>query len=70
MLVGIAIPAWAAQFFVVQSVTSKTCQLQKAKPDGTSMVMVGDLAYSTKEEAKAALKSAIETGQCAKGGKD
>jgi hypothetical protein len=60
-----ASPALAAEFYLVQNVTDKTCSIETSKPDGTTLVMIGTSSYASKQEAKAAKKAAVEAGQCA-----
>jgi hypothetical protein len=57
LLMIVATPALAVEYYVVQDPTTKKCSVVKEKPDGKTMVMVGTEAYATKEEAKAAKKA-------------
>jgi septal ring-binding cell division protein DamX len=67
MLLALSSPALAAEFYVVMEVNPKDpwdkCRVAETKPDGTTMVMVGEGPYATREEAKQAQKKAPE---CAK----
>jgi hypothetical protein len=60
VLIAMATPALAAEFYVAQDPESKRCKIVEEKPDGQSMIMIGTKAYATKEEAKAAKKAAAE----------
>jgi hypothetical protein len=60
VLIAIATPALAEEFYVGQEPETKRCKIVTEKPDGQSMVMIGTDAYATKEEAKAAKKAAAE----------
>ena len=60
VLIAIATPALADEFFVGQDPESKRCKIVTEKPDGQTMVMIGTVSYATKEEAKAAKKAAAE----------
>ena len=57
LLITVATPALAAEFYVVQDPTTKRCNVVSEKPDGKTWVMVGTEVYGTKEEAKAAKKA-------------
>jgi hypothetical protein len=57
-------PALAAEFYVAQDPSTKDCTIVEAKPDGTTMMMVGTSSYPAKEEARAALRAARRTGKC------
>ena len=59
-------PALAAQFYVVMKSTTKTCQIIGIPPDGKKRVLVGGTSYSTKEDARAAEKTAPECQGAAK----
>ena len=54
LLLAVATPALAAEFYLVQDPKTKKCNIVGEKPDGKTWVMVGTEAYATKEEAKAA----------------
>ena len=53
-------PASAAEFFVAKDTAANKCKIVETKPDGKTLVMVGESSYPTKEEAKAAKKKAAE----------
>ncbi len=54
----IATPAFAAEYYIVQSSASKKCSVVSKKPTSDKMTLVGDgTAYKSKKEAKAALKT-------------
>ena len=60
VLIAIATPALAEEFYVGQNPESKKCKVVTEKPDGQDMVMIGTEPYATKEEAKAAKKAASD----------
>ena len=60
VLIAVATPALAAEYFVAQDPTTKKCKIVEEKPDGETLVMIGTTSYATKEEAKAAKKAAAE----------
>jgi hypothetical protein len=60
LLVAVAGPAFAAEFYVAQNPTTKKCKVVEAMPDGQTKIMVGTSSYATKAEAKAAKKAAAE----------
>jgi len=60
VLIAIATPALAEEFYVGQDPESKRCKVVTEKPDGQTMIMIGTESYATKEEAKAAKKAAAE----------
>ena len=58
LLTTFAIPAAAAEFYVVQSPSTKTCTIVEQKPVGQSMVVVGDgKVFTTRAEAESAMKT-------------
>jgi hypothetical protein len=60
LLIAVATPALAAEFYVGQDPTTKKCSVVTEKPDGQTMVMIGTQPYATRPEAKAAKKAAAE----------
>jgi hypothetical protein len=55
----IATPTFAAEYYIVQSASSKKCSVASKKPTSDKMTVVGDgTAYKSKKEARAALKGA------------
>jgi hypothetical protein len=60
VLIAIATPALAEEFYVGQDPESKRCKVVTEKPDGQTMIMIGTESYATREEAKAARKAAAE----------
>jgi hypothetical protein len=57
VLMAVATPALAAEFYIAQDPTTKECTVIEEKPDGQTKVMMGTKVYATKEEAKAARKA-------------
>jgi hypothetical protein len=60
VLIAIATPALAEEFYVGQDPESKRCKVVTEKPDGQTMVMIGTESYATKEDAKAAKKASSD----------
>lgn len=51
-------PAFAAEeYYVVQDTTTKRCTIVQEKPTTTTMVMVGPVAFKTRAEAEAGMKT-------------
>ena len=51
LLVGVAAPAFAAEFFIVRG-PDKKCQIVEKRPTDTKLVIVGDKAYISRDEAQ------------------
>lgn len=45
-------------YFVAQDATTKKCKIVKKKPDGATLVMIGNASYATKDEARTAKRAA------------
>jgi hypothetical protein len=60
VVVALAAPAFAAEFYVAQNVADKKCSIVEAKPDGKAATMVGKMSYKSKDDADKALKAAAE----------
>jgi hypothetical protein len=60
VLLALATPALAAEFFLAKDPATGKCSISTEKPDGTKLVMVGTESYPTKEEAKVAKKASAE----------
>src|SRR5215472_15659686 len=55
----IATPTFAAEYYIIQSASSKKCAVASKKPTSDEATLVGDgTAYKTKKEARTALKAA------------
>ena len=55
----IATPAFAAEYYLVQSAKSKKCSVATNKPASDKLTLVGlGTPYASKKEARAALKAA------------
>ena len=50
LFVGVAAPAFAAEFFIVRG-PDKKCLIVEKRPTDTKMVIIGNKAYVTREEA-------------------
>ncbi len=50
-LIGATAPAFAAEFFIVRG-PDKRCQIVEKRPTDTKIVVIGNKAYVTKEEAQ------------------
>ena len=57
-----ALPASAATYYVVQDSRTKHCKVSARKPQGSTMVQVGD-TYTSSQDAKTAMKAASDCQQ-------
>lgn len=55
VMVGVAAPALAAEYYVVRGPDMK-CKVVETKPVDKTIIVVGDKAYVTREEAEADVK--------------
>jgi hypothetical protein len=55
LIVGIATPALAAEYFVVRG-PDKKCKIVEQRPTDKTIVIVGDRAYVSREEADKQMK--------------
>jgi hypothetical protein len=60
LVFALATPAFAAQFYVGLDAATKECQVLSARPDGTTMKMVGSGAYKSQAEAEQAIQNLSE----------
>jgi hypothetical protein len=51
ILVGSAAPAFAADYYIVRG-PDKKCKVVETRPTDTTIVVIGDKTYVTKEEAE------------------
>jgi hypothetical protein len=51
LLVGATAPAFAAEFFIVRG-PDKKCQIVEKRPTDTKMVVIGNKAYVSRDEAQ------------------
>jgi len=59
ILIGLAVPASARNYYVVQNTKTLKCSVLPKKPKGKTVVIVsGTAAYKTRKEAYAALRAA------------
>jgi hypothetical protein len=59
LLVGLAGPAFATKYYVVQNSKTLKCSVVPKKPKGKTVVLVGaGTAHKTRSEARAALRAA------------
>lgn len=59
LLVGATAPAFAAEFFIVRG-PDKRCQIVEKRPTDTKMVVIGNKAYVTRDEAQKELSVACK----------
>ena len=58
VLLTVATPALAAEFFIVQDSATKKCTIVDKRPTVTTTTVVGgDRVYTTREEATAGMKT-------------
>jgi hypothetical protein len=50
LLVGATAPAFAAEFYIVRG-ADKKCTIVETRPTDKAMVVIGDKAYVTRDEA-------------------
>lgn len=55
-LVVVSGPALAAEFFIVRDPATKQCRIVESRPTDKTVVVVGDKAFVTREEADRQLK--------------
>lgn len=55
----VAVPAWAAQFFIVEDTQKKSCAITQEVPTGDQFVLVGDGAYGDEATAAADMKKML-----------
>ena len=60
VMVGLASPAFAASYYVVQNSKTHKCSVSTSKPSAKSKttVLIGDASYKTKKEATDAMTAA------------
>ena len=60
LMAGLASPAFAATYYVVQSTKTQKCSVTMSKPSAKSKTaaLVGDAVYKTKKEATDAMAAA------------
>lgn len=51
-LTAMTVPALAAEYYVVRDPDTKKCRVVESRPTDTKIVVVGDKAFVTKEEAE------------------
>jgi hypothetical protein len=51
-LVATTAPAFAADFFVVRDPDTRKCRVVESRPADTKIVVVGDKAFVTRDEAQ------------------
>ena len=55
-LVAVSAPAFAAEFFIVRDPATKKCRIVETRPTEKTMVIIGDKAYVSRDEADRQLK--------------
>ena len=55
-LAAMTAPAFAAEFYVVRDPATKTCKVVETRPTDKTMVVIGDKAYVTRDEAEKQVK--------------
>jgi hypothetical protein len=51
LFIGATAPAFAAEYFIVRG-PDKKCQIVEKRPTDKTMVVIGDKAYVTRDEAQ------------------
>ena len=58
LVTGLASPAWARHYYVVQNTKTLKCSVLPKKPKGKTVIVVsGGAAYKSRSEARAALRA-------------
>jgi hypothetical protein len=60
LVVALATPALAAQYYVAQNNSTHKCSIVSHKPDGTKLILLGSGGFKTKSQARDALKGMSE----------
>jgi hypothetical protein len=55
MAVAIAVPAFAQEYYIVRG-PDKKCRIVETRPTEKTIVVIGDKAYVTREEAEKQIK--------------
>ncbi len=50
LLIGASAPAFAAEYYIIRG-SDKKCKVVETRPTDKTMIVVGDKAYVTREEA-------------------
>jgi hypothetical protein len=59
VVIGLASPAFARKYYIVQNTKTLKCSVLPKKPKGKTVVLVsGSTSYKTRNEARSALRSA------------
>ena len=56
VLAATAVPALSAEYFVVRDPSTKTCKVVETRPTDKTIVVMGDKAFVTREEAEKQVK--------------
>jgi hypothetical protein len=56
-IVALPVAAQTTEYYVVQDATTKRCTIVEQKPTTTSVVQVGPLAFKSRTEAEAGMKT-------------
>jgi len=57
VLVAVASPVLAEEFYVVQDVKTKKCTVVNEKPTTTTVTQIGPVAFKTRSEAEGSIKT-------------
>lgn len=61
LVIGLSAPAFASKYYVVQNSKTLKCSVAPKKPKGKTVVLVGSgTAHKTKNDARAALRTAAK----------
>ena len=55
-LTAMTAPAFAAEYYVVRDPSTKTCRVVETRPTDKTVMVIGDKAYVTREEAEKQVK--------------
>lgn len=50
--ISVTSPAFAAEYFIVRDADDKECRIVETRPTEETVIVIGDRAYVTREEAE------------------
>ena len=56
VLTATAVPALSAEYYVIRDASTKTCKVVETRPTDKTVVVMGDKAFVTREEAEKQVK--------------
>jgi hypothetical protein len=59
LVIFFALPASAAEYYVVQDTVTKKCAVVSERPTGSTTIIIGNIVYTSRTEAEAGLRTAM-----------